>query len=720
MEVLLRVAVVYNRESKKVINLFGMPNMEKYGLKAVERIVDSLKAGGHQATAFEGDKDIIDKLEDFMPQVLKGERPGMVFNISYGVQGQARYTHIPSILEMVGIPYVGSGPLAHSLSLDKVVAKMMFRQQGIPTPDFVVLDSPGSPVPDLEFPLIVKPKNEAVSMGIRIVKDEEELREASGAIFDKFRQPVLVERYIEGREINVGLLGNNPPELFAPAELIFEGEGPNIYTLEDKKQKSGRNIGINCPADISPELTAKAHEIALGAFNTLGCYDCARVDMRLDNEDNLYVLEINSLPSLGEHGSYVAAAEHMGLDFPALINRMVEVASARYFGTPEPPQLKRKKRDVSSSVFSYLTAHRDSLEQRVRDWTSVISRTEDPVGIQIATNKLEETMLELGMRSAKLFHEESHVLAWETAKGMDDGTLLLCSLDVPRRTEQTRIPFSKDPEWFSGEGVGSSRASIAMMLHVLRALKKARKLNSIPLGVLFYTDLGYECRYSEETIRRAAERARQVLVLWPGNLGNNLITQRRGQRKYLLGIEGRSLRLGQTTKSVEPLKWLLDRLNRIMKLSSKKEKVSVSALNINTEAAPMLLPHRIEVTILMSYLDPKIADKTENAIKEAIKGGGVTAALSLISDRPPMRDRNKNRTLLNQLKDTAEQWDIPLDDDTSLWPTVAGLVPPSVPVVCGVGPVARDLNTYKESVSRVSIMERTLLLAEFLVKAHIS
>lgn len=716
----MKIAVVYNRESKKVINLFGMPNMETYGLKAVKRIVDSLKKGGHQATAFEGDKDIIDKLEDFMPQVLKGERPGMVFNISYGVQGQARYTHIPSILEMVGIPYVGSGPLAHSLSLDKVVAKMMFRQQGIPTPDFAVLDAPGFPLPDLAYPLIVKPKNEAVSMGIEIVNTDKELRSAAGVIFDNFKQPVLVEKFIEGREINVGLLGNDPPELFAPVELIFKGKGPKIYTLDDKKHRSGRTVKAQCPANISPELTAKAHEIALNSFKTLGCYDCARVDMRLDKDNNLHVLEINSLPSLGEHGSYVAAAEHMGLDFTALINRMIEVAGARYFGTPEPPQLKQKKKDVSSSVFSYMTAHRDKLEQKVKDWTSIISRTKDPVGIQIASNKLEETMIELGMRPAKLFHEEPHVLAWETNKGLEDGTLLLCSLDVPRRTKQSRIPFTKDPKWFSGEGIGSSRASIAMIIQVLQALKSVRKLNSIPLGIIFYTDIGFECMYSEETIRRAAERAGQVLVLWPGNVGNNLITQRRGQRKYLLGIEGKSLRLGQTTKSVSPLMWLLDRLNKIIKLSSKSKKVSVSALNINTEAAPMLLPHRIEVTILMSYLEPKIADKTEGSIKEIIKGGGVASALSLISDRPPMRDRNKNRTLLNQLKETAEQWDIPIDDETSLWPTVAGLVPPTVPVVCGVGPVAKDLNTYKESVNRVSIMERTLLLTEFLVKSYLS
>ncbi|MHC4846737.1 MAG: D-alanine--D-alanine ligase family protein, partial [Planctomycetota bacterium] len=129
----MKIAVVYNRDSQDVINIFGRPNQEKIGLKVIRAIVDALKSRGHQAISFEGDKSLVQHLEDFMPRVVKGERPGMVFNISYGIQGQARYTHVPSILEMVGIPYVASGPLAHSIALDKVVTKMILVQNGLPT-----------------------------------------------------------------------------------------------------------------------------------------------------------------------------------------------------------------------------------------------------------------------------------------------------------------------------------------------------------------------------------------------------------------------------------------------------------------------------------------------------------------------------------------------------------------------------------------------------------
>jgi D-alanine-D-alanine ligase len=334
----VKVAVVYNRDSRNVINLFGMPNQEKIGQVTIRRIVDALKQGGHQAVAMEGDKELIDRLEHFMPRVLKGENPGLVFNVSYGIQGQARYTHVPSILEMVGIPYVGSGPLAHSLALDKVVSKMIFRQHGIPTADFVVLSDSKFEAPDMVYPLIVKPKNEAVSFGIRVVKNEQELREASRVIFERFKQPVLAERYIDGREVNVGLIGN-PPEPFRPAEIVFGKKGPKIYSHEDKTGKSGREIAVQVPARLTARQTKRAQEIAVFAFTALGCQDCARVDMRMDRQGNFYVLEINSLPSLGEHGSYTQAAEQAGLDYASLVNRLVDVASARYFGTPDPPEI---------------------------------------------------------------------------------------------------------------------------------------------------------------------------------------------------------------------------------------------------------------------------------------------------------------------------------------------------------------------------------------------
>ncbi len=711
----MKIAIIYNRDSAKVINLFGLPNREKIGLKTIKRISDGLKKGKHRVKAFEGDKDLIEKLEDFMPRVLKGERPGMAFNLSYGIQGQARYTHVPGILEMVGIPYIGSGPLAHSLALDKVVAKIIFRQNGLPTPDFVVLDGPGFALPSIKFPLIVKPKNEAVSFGLRIVNNEEELREGADYIFQKYHQPVLAEQYIQGREINVGLVGNNPPEALPPVELVFGKEGPPIYTYEDKTRRSGREIEFLCPAPLDQKLAANAQDIARRAFNSLGCYDCARIDMRLDKNGNLYILEVNSLPSMGEHGSYTLAAERAGLDFPALVNRLVEVASARYFGTPNPPRMEIKKDKVSPTVFSYLVERRDQIEKRLEEWVRHSSRTSDTHGIHDAFIKFGNLFDELGLVKVKEFSDERIVNTWQTKRGFEKGTLLIGHLDVPLETNVATQAFRRDPEWLYGEGIGVSRAPLTMLEFSLKALRSFRLLRKIPLGILYYADEGRYCQYSKEIIRKAAGRAGKVLVLRPGNLENKVITQRRGLRRYRLIVEGSPRRLGKTYRKPEVLRWVSNKLREIPKLSSPGKKLDIAVGEFRTEAFPQLLPHRVISTLLVSYLNVHDADEVEQEFRNLFGEKGYQTRLEMISDRSPMKKRKANDRLLRSLQKAASVWDIPISHESSLYPSVAGLVPSSATVVCGIGPVAHDLATPKEAVQRISLLQRTLLLAQYLV-----
>lgn len=710
----MKIAVVYNRDTKNVINLFGVPNRETIAQRSIKRITDALKSGGHQVITLEGDKDLISRLEEFMPRVLKGERPGMVFNISYGIQGQARYTHVPSILEMVGIPYVGSGPLAHSLALDKVVAKMLFRQHGLPTPDFAVLESREFSAPDLAYPLIVKPKNEAVSFGLRVVESEQELREAAQMIFEKYEQAVLVERYIAGREINVGILGNNPAETFPPAEIVFGEGGPPIYSYEDKTGRSGREIGVVCPASVPDDLAKQAQDVALRAFRALGCYDCARVDMRLDDEGHLFILEINSLPSLGEHGSYPAAAQQVGLDFPMLINRLVEVASARYFGTPTPPRIDNRSADPETLIFSFLTQRRDQIERRVREWVSLHSRTSDPVGLQAAVKELGERLEDVGLKPCAEFTDGQSAWAWSTDRGFTNGVLLIGHLDIPLEADSPPQAFRRDPEWLYGEGIAASKGSLAMVEFALRSLKVQRRLRDLPLGVLVYTDEGRDYRYSSKTTRGAVAQARDVLVLRPGSAPDRVVTQRRGQRKYRLTVEGKSTRSGQARKSPDALLWVAEKLGAISRINSKKDRLAVSAVDVETQAYPLHLPHRVSVMLLLTYLNPNAADAAEERIREILNGKEVRWSLERISDRPPMEERRANEPLLEALKSLAANWDIPLEAESSAWPSVAGLVPPSTAVICGMGPVGRNLYTPEESVQRVSLMQRTLLLAQFL------
>ena len=155
-------------------------------------------------------------------------------------------------------------------------------------------------------------------------------------IFDEYNQPVLVEQYIEGREINVGLLGNSPPEALPPGASSHFGDGPAIYTYEDKTGKSGRPSAHLPGPDRRGARPARPGDLPSAPSRPSVCYDCARVDMRLDAKDQLYILEVNSLPSLGEHGSYLVGAAQVGLDFAAFVNRLVEVAAPGTSARPTP------------------------------------------------------------------------------------------------------------------------------------------------------------------------------------------------------------------------------------------------------------------------------------------------------------------------------------------------------------------------------------------------
>lgn len=711
----MKVAVVYNRDRGNVINLFGTANREKIGLKTIERLTTALKAGGHSVIALEGDKDLVDRLEEFMPRVVTGERPGLVFNVSYGIQGQARYTHVPSILEMVGIPYVASGPLAHSLCLDKVVTKMILRQQGLPTPDFAVLQTPDSKLPELTYPLIVKPKNEAVSFGLKVVENESELRDAAKVIYDEFRQAVLAEQFIKGREVNVGLLGNDPPEAFPPVELNFGTGGPQIYTYEDKTGRSGRTISHSCPAPIGVELLEKASDLAKQAFVALGCYDCARVDMRLDEADNLYILEINSLPSLGEHGSYLVGAEHVGLDFTKFINRLVEVASARYFGTPAPPTVAAESQDPSDRVFRYITERRDRIENRVKQWVNLHSRTSDPIGVAGALKEASGMFKDLGMQPVDdLSASDEAVMTWETSKGMDDGLLFVVNLDVPVDVEFPAQSFRRDPEWLYGEGVASSRASLVMLEYALRALRSMRRLRQLRLGVLCYCDEGLDARLSADEIRAAAARAREVVVLRPGSPPDRVITGRRGQRTLRLQVEGESLRLGRYPRKPDTLRWTWSKLDEMAQLTSQKQRLSVATVDLKAERLPMHVPHRVTATVVVSYPTVAAADALAQQTRDLLGRGGPRWELVTQTDRPPFEKRTPS-SLYDELAMVAARWDVPLQGETSAWPSVAGYVPEDRSCICGVGPVAHNLRTPQEAVQRISLIQRTLLLGEFLV-----
>jgi D-alanine-D-alanine ligase len=260
----------------------------------------------------------------------------MVFNMAYGIQGECRYTHVPAMLEMAGIPYTGSSPLGHALALDKVITKILLRDAGVPTPAFQVMSQPDEDPSGLRFPLVVKPRHESTSYGLRLVHNRKELADAVLAIVHQFQQEALVEEYIDGREVCIGMLGNRDIEFLPPVEIDFANRELRLMTWDDKYHRRVDEPQKICPALLADCLAARLRELSLTTFAACHCKDYARVDIRIDPSGRPFVLEINSMASLGEGGSFVRAAVQAGYRFTSLVNRIIKIAYDRYFGAAGP------------------------------------------------------------------------------------------------------------------------------------------------------------------------------------------------------------------------------------------------------------------------------------------------------------------------------------------------------------------------------------------------
>ncbi|MDX8496508.1 ATP-grasp domain-containing protein [Mesorhizobium sp. VK22B] len=326
----MRVAVVWNHDSAGVINRFGQPRPEYDDREIVDSLVGALQEGGHETLLCEGDKGLLSTLQQFMPPDPQGRPSGIVFNWALGgIQGECRYTHVPAMLEMAGVPYTGSGPLAFALGADKVVTKMLIRDRGVPTPNFQVMHRGTESAGDLRFPVVVKPRYEGGSLGLQLVHEPAQLKQAVEMIVTQYAQNALVEEYIEGREICVALLGNGEPEVLPLVEQDFGDRETRLMTWDMKYGPAA--VPKICPAQIESGLATVLRDISIATFRACHSRDYARVDLRLDRSGQPFVLEINS-PCLSTSSSYVSAATTAGYSFSSLVNRILNVAHTRYFG----------------------------------------------------------------------------------------------------------------------------------------------------------------------------------------------------------------------------------------------------------------------------------------------------------------------------------------------------------------------------------------------------
>jgi D-alanine-D-alanine ligase len=303
----------------------------------IEAIAAVLRGLGHQVMLL-GDN------RDFLEKVL-ADPPDFVFNFAEGTGvSRSREARVPAVLEMLGIPFTGSDPLTMAVTLDKDCAKTIVATAGVLVPRSVVL-APGQTVSDvrervaeLTFPLVLKPAWEGSSKGIRdkcLVKEAAGLPDVLGSLGRD--QPYLLEEYIEGDELTVGVYGNSPARVLGIMRVVPRFPVQRfIYSLEIKRDYR-RLVKYECPAPLTPEVTAGVEKAAVTAFQALGCRDIARVDFRV-RAGVPYFLEVNPLPGLNPDDSdLVIMANLAGWSYAKLIETILAAGLKRHQGVKGTP-----------------------------------------------------------------------------------------------------------------------------------------------------------------------------------------------------------------------------------------------------------------------------------------------------------------------------------------------------------------------------------------------
>jgi D-alanine-D-alanine ligase len=304
------------------------------------QIEQALHALGHTSKRL-----MVDATVEPLVSALRADPPDLVFNMAEAFAGKsALESNVAALMNLLHLRYTGSSPAGLIVAGDKTLTKKVLSFHGIKTPKFVtvyrgMVDWAG----DVEFPLIVKPPQEDASLGITqksIVRDIKELLEKIAELQGEYQSPALAEEFVEGREFYVGVLGNQNARALPVIELDFSRfpkDRPRIASWDAKWGEDGAGSGEEFagtesvfPEHLDAELRDRMQKVALDAFHALRLRDYARIDLRVTEGGDVYVIEVNPNCYLEAKSEFARAAERDGTPFEALIAQIVELASARY------------------------------------------------------------------------------------------------------------------------------------------------------------------------------------------------------------------------------------------------------------------------------------------------------------------------------------------------------------------------------------------------------
>jgi D-alanine--D-alanine ligase len=332
----LRVGLAFNM--KRIDSHAGDDREAEYDApETIQALTAAIESHGHVVVPLEATPEF--------PRVLLSSSVDVVFNIAEGMVGRSREAQVPSLCELLGVPYTGSDSATLSICLDKSLAKRLLVD--VDTPAFQVLVTGREKLRPLRYPVIVKPNQEGTSKGITdksVCDDAATLRRVARELIERYGQPALVEEYIFGRELTVGLLGERRPRVLPPMEVVFLSQGERPVYDYQCKQDWQRHVRYECPARLSKDELRAVERASRATFMTLGCRDVARIDLRLTADGKVYVIEVNPLPGLTpDFSDLCLIANGAGVEYRTLIGEILSGAIKRWqarqrAGSPQPPE----------------------------------------------------------------------------------------------------------------------------------------------------------------------------------------------------------------------------------------------------------------------------------------------------------------------------------------------------------------------------------------------
>lgn len=326
-----RVGVLYNIPIKRAgandIDYIAEAEVEEQA----ESVEDALRKLDLRSKTFRIKNEVHSVIK-----ALKLYKPDVVINLCEGAFGNSHLEmNVPALLELLGIAYTGSPPLTLGLCQNKGLTKDVLNSKRIPTPKWQVLISFQDWKGGIRYPLFVKPLQEDASLGINkksFVRNEKELKKRVIYVNKRYGQPALVEKYIDGREINVAVLGNERPIALPISEITFKPSvKPKIVDYPAKWIKDSREYKRTipvCPARLNPVMRRKIEKIVIKAYKALCCRDYARIDIRLRG-DTPYVLEVNPNPDISKEAGFTRSLKAAGISFEDFIEKVVFFALER-------------------------------------------------------------------------------------------------------------------------------------------------------------------------------------------------------------------------------------------------------------------------------------------------------------------------------------------------------------------------------------------------------